>query len=250
MEPRAFIVDGRPFSPPEGVSAQNYLQHGVHRFPGRNRAGKPVTEVIVHETVTRSVASTVKVLERRKLGVHLIVGPDGVVTQHGDLACDRLAHAGGHNAPSVGIEVVNPYYPKYLKPGLPWSTVIEAPWAHKKRYVLPTPEQAEATSRLVAWLTSPEANGLCIPRCWVGLADGALAMGRVPRSRRSNPGIYAHHYFGHADGAWLVLYAWLRIVAGQKQEAAYREATARAVGARRSVDLADLMEAGHRVEKE
>ena len=250
MDPNVFIVDGRPLSPPEGVSAQNYLQPEVRRFPGRDRSGKPVTEVIVHETVTRSVATTIKVLERRKLGVHLIIGPDGAITQHGDLAQDRLAHAGGHNAPSVGIEVVNPYYPKYLKPGLPWSTVIEAPWAHKKRYVLPTPEQAEATSRLVAWLTSPEANGLCIPRCWVGLADGALAMGRVPRSRRSNPGIYAHHYFGHADGAWLVLYAWLRIVAGLEQEAAYREATARAVGARRSVDLADLIEAGHRVEKE
>ena len=189
-------------------------------------------------------------LERSKLGVHFIVGPDGAVTQHGDLVRDRLAHAGGHNAPSVGIEVVNPYYPKYLKPNLPWSTVIEAPWAHKKRYVVPTPEQAEATSRLVAWLTSPEAEGLCIPRCWVGLSKETLAMGRVPRSRRRNPGIYAHHYFGHADGAWLVLYAWLRIEAGLEPEVAYREATARAVGARRSVDLADLIEASRRAEKE
>ena len=250
MRPDVIISGGQSLSPPHGVSVLNYLQPGVHRFPGRNRAGNPVTEIIVHETVTRNVASTVRVLERRKLGVHLIVGPDGAVTQHGDLASDRLALAGGHNAPSVGIEVVNPYYPKYLKPDLPWSTVIEAPWAHKKRYVLPTPEQAETTAALVGWLTSTEAKGLCIPRCWVGLADGALAMGRVPRSRRRNPGIYAHHYFGHADGAWLVLYAWLRIEAKLEPETAYREATARAVCARRSVDLADLIEAGRRVEKE
>jgi len=249
MDSRALIIDGRSLLPPDGVLVQNFLEPDVHRFSGRDRSG-PITEVIVHETVTRSVASTIKVLERRKLGVHLIVGPGGAVTQHGDLARDRLAHAGGHNAPSVGIEVVNPYYPEYLKPNLPWSTVIEAPWAHKKRYVLPTATQAEATAAIVDWLTSSKTDSLCIPRCWVGLADGILAMGRVPRSRRRNPGIYAHHYFGHADGAWLVLYAWLRIEAGLEPEAAYREATARAVGARRTVDLADLIEAGRRVEKE
>jgi hypothetical protein len=250
MDTRALIIDGRPLPVLDGLLVRNYTESEVTRFNGKDRSGRPVTEVIVHETVTRSVASTIRVLEKRKLGVHLIVGPDGAITQHGDLARDRLAHAGGHNAPSVGIEVVNPYYPKYLKPDLPWSSVIEAPWAHKKRYVLPTPQQAEATSRLVAWLTSPEAEGLCIPRCWVGLADGTLAMGRVPRSRRRSPGIYAHHYFGHADGAWLILYAWLRIEAGLQPDAAYREATARAVGARRRVDLADLIEAGRRVEKE
>jgi len=250
MDSNKIIIDGRPLPAPEGVSVRDYLDPDVHRFKAKDRSIRPVTEVIVHETVTRSVASTIRVLEKRKLGVHLIVGPDGAVTQHGDLARDRLAHAGGHNAPSVGIEVVNPYYPKYLKPNLPWSTVIEAPWAHKRQYVLPTPEQAEATSRLVAWLTSPNAEGLCIPRCWVGLADGAMAMGRVPRARRSGPGIYAHHYLGHADGAWLVLYAWLRIQAGLEPNAAYREAKARAVGARRSIDVADIIEAGRRAEKE
>ena len=241
MDSNRIIIDGRPLPAPEGVSVLNYTESGVTRFNGKDRSGRPVTEVIVHETVTRSVASTIRVLEKRRLGVHLIVGPDGAVTQHGDLARDRLAHAGAHNAPSVGIEVVNPYYPEYLKPNLPWSTVIEAPWAHKRRYVVPTPEQAEATSLLVDWLTSPAAEGLCIPRCWVGLADGALAMGRVPRSRRSDPGIYAHHFFGHADGAWLVLYAWLRIEAGFEPAAAHREATARAVGAKKRVDLSDLI---------
>jgi len=235
---------------PFGIDFSNLVVPGSPYFKTKARR-LSVTEFIVHETVTRSVATTVRVLNRRKLGVHFIVGPDGAVTQHGDLVRDRLAHAGRwRNGPSVGIEVVNPYYPKYLKPDLQWSSVIEAPWAHKGRYVLPTPGQAEATVALVRWLTSPEAEGLCIPRCWVGLTDGAMAMGRVPRSRRRNPGIYAHHYFGHADGAWLVLYAWLRIEAGMEPDAAYREATARAVGARRSVALADLIEAGRRAEKE
>ncbi len=250
MDSHRIIIDGRPLPGPEGIDVRDFFDPDVHRFKAKDRSGSPVTEVIVHETVTRSVASTLRVLEKRKLGVHLIISPDGAVTQHGDLACDRLAHAGGHNAPSVGIEVVNPYYPEYLKPNLPWSTVIEAPWAHKRWYVLPTPEQAEATSLLIAWLTSPDAEGLCIPRYWVGLANGSLAMGRVPRPKRKRPGIYAHHYFGHADGAWLVLYAWLRIHAGLAPIAAYREAKARAVGVRRSIDLTDVVEAGRRDEKE
>ena len=43
----------------------------------------------------------------------------------------HLAHAGGHNGPSIGVEVVNPYYPTHLRDGLPWSRVIDAPWAHR-----------------------------------------------------------------------------------------------------------------------
>jgi len=239
-----FIVNGQPRTKPPGVSVRNFTDAAVRRFRGRDRSKVPVTELILHETVTRDVRSTVRVLERRGLGVHLIVGPDGEVTQHGDLAIDQLAHAGSHNRASVGIEVVNPYYPSLLKPCLPWSEVIDAPWAHKGKYVLPTPAQAEATALLVAWLTSPAVCGLNIPRDWLGLADGRLAMGRVEAAGRRRPGIYAHHYFGHADGAWLALYAWLRIEAGLTPEAAYREAVARASGAKRRVDLRDLNAAG------
>ncbi len=91
-----------------------------------------VAEVVVHETVTTSVASTVDVLQHRGLSVHLILGPDGVFTQHGDLASEVLWHAGPvHNGPSFGVEVVNPDYPKLLKKGLPWSRTIKAPWAHE-----------------------------------------------------------------------------------------------------------------------
>ena len=68
--------------------------------------------------------------------------PQGAFTQHGDLATEILWHASQHNGPSFGVEVVNPYYPSYLKPGLPWDRVIKAPWAHKGEYVLPTPAQA------------------------------------------------------------------------------------------------------------
>lgn len=239
-ETRSFIVAGEVLDPPAGLDLRSFRGPNVHRFSGRERAGSTVSEVVVHESVTRSAADTVAVLKRRGLGVHLIVAEDGRVTQHGDLALDRLAHAGGHNGPSVGVEVVNPYYPTHLRDGLPWSRVIDAPWAHRDRYVLPTPEQAEATARLVGWLTSPAAV-LSIPRTWRGLDGTRLAMGRVSGSDERRPGIWAHHYFHHADGAWPVLYAWLRLEAGLAPCAAYEEAVHRATGARRRVELDDLM---------
>jgi hypothetical protein len=123
--------------------------------------------------------------------------------------------------------------------------VIEAPWAHRNRYVVPTPEQAEATARLLGWLTSPDAEGLSIPRTWIGLDDAHMAMGRVAGADQRRPGIYAHHNFHHADGAWPVLYAWLRLEAGLAPCAAYEEAVRLASGARRSVDISAHLDAGN-----
>jgi hypothetical protein len=247
MNERAFIVCGKAIEPPPGLDVLNFNDASVHRFRGRDRAGKPVTELVLHESVTRSAADTVAVLKKRRLGVHLVLDEHGRFTQHGDLAIDRLAHASQHNGPSIGIEVVNPYYPKYLKPGMAWSAVIDAPWAHKKKYVLPTPAQAEAVARFIEWVASP-ASGLAIPRTWIGLTGSALAMGPVERAGKLQPGLYAHHYFGHADGAWLVLYAWLRLEAGLAPEAAFDEAVRRATGVRRRADLSDLITAAGRKE--
>jgi hypothetical protein len=236
-----FIVAGEHIEPPDGLILRTYEMDGVHEFKARDRKASAVNELIIHESVTRSAASTVAVLKRRKLGVHLIVAPDGTVYQHADLATGRLAHAGGHNGPSVGVEVVNPYYPTVLQEGLPWGRVIDAPWAHRDRYVLPTPEQAEATAKLMDWLTSPKAGQLEIPRTWLGLRGGKITLGRTPDGETRQPGVYAHHYFGHADGAWLVLYAWLRLEARLPACAAYEAAVGRATGARRSVDISDLL---------
>jgi len=242
MNERAFVVGGEAIEPPPGLDVLNFNDASVHRFRSRDRTGKPVTELVLHESVTRSVADTVAVLKKRRLGVHLVLDEHGRFTQHGDLAADRLAHASQHNGPSIGIEVVTPYYPEYLKPGMAWSTVIDAPWAHKKKYVLPTPAQAEAVARFIEWATSPASN-LAIPRTWIGLSGGALAMGTVESAAKLRPGLYAHHYFGHADGAWLVLYAWLCIEAGLSPEAAFDEAMQRATDVRKRVDLSDLITA-------
>ena len=218
------LVGGRGITPPAGLSVTNFLDPGVPKLRARNRRGRVIDEFVVHETVTRSASATVSVLQNRGLGVHFIMGPDGTMTQHGDLADDLMSHAAPHNTRSVGIEVVNPYYPGNLRSGLAWSRTIRAGWADKGEYVLPTPAQAEATARLTAWITSARLGTLQVPRTWIGASGGSLSMSRVPDGDRARPGIYAHTYFHHADGSWLALYAWLRLMAGMSASAAYEEA--------------------------
>ncbi len=235
-----FIVGGKATCPVEGLSIRTFAEDGVHRFASKGKRARAV-ELVIHETVTRSVDSTIAVLKKRGLSVHLVMGADGALTQHGDLATDILWHASQHNGASFGVEVVNPYYPSYLKPGLPWDRVVKAPWAHKGEYVLPTPAQAEAVAALVRWTTSAPAPGIAVPRVWPGLRDGRFALGLVPAAAKAPlPGVLAHQYFGHADGSMLVLYAWLRIEAGLAPDVAFEEAVKRTTGVRRA-DVRDLL---------
>jgi hypothetical protein len=242
--PRFFqiVVGGKFLDPPVGVAVRNHFATSVHHFnPGRALRTGTVDELVIHETQTSSVSRTVSTLKSKGASVHFIVGPDGRVTQHGDLMV-RMGHAEPHNPRSVGIEVVNPYVASRLQ--TPWTETIPARWS-TKGYVLPTPEQAEVVTALIDWLTRTRSGGLSIPRRWVGELDGHLVMSKLPGAGTPAPGIYAHTYFcptkcgcescredprknpckcKHADGAWLVLYAWLRLEARLPAEEAYRRA--------------------------
>lgn len=238
---KKFIVGGLLMDPPCGLDLKNWLEPGVVRWkrPRRN----DVTEIIVHESVTRSTADTVSILDRKGLSVHVMHDPSGETIQHGDLLEDWLYHGGApHNKVSVGLEIVTPYYPEYLKPGMPWGRTINAPWAHKGQYVLPTMAQAESLSLTIDYLTSP-ASGLSVPKVWIGLdrERGRFAMGRVKGAEKTSPGIYAHHYFGHSDGAFPVLYSWLRIEAGLSMCDAYAAAIRLAEGAKGYVDVSEYL---------
>lgn len=225
---RAVMVGTRPRVGPLGVRV---LQGAP--FAGKLRQTAAVVQVVVHESVTRSAAATERVLRKRGLGVHLMVAPDGTITQHGDLGRAKLLHSANQNGPSVGLEVVNPYYPGLRdRLGLSvWRRVLRASWAHKGRYLVPTPQQAEACALLLGWLTLPPASGLHIERTWPGVVGGRLRMGRLPEGTDvRGPGIWAHHYTAHADGAWPVLYAWLRIEAGLAMDVAFERACELAEG--------------------
>lgn len=233
---------------PTSFDVRNFRELGVHHFKGK-RLNK-ITEVIVHESVTRSAADTIKVLRNRKpkpLGIHLVVTEDATVIQHADLL-HKMGHAGPHNPCSVGIELTNPFYPHNLfkkgkrRQGLVWERIIEdAPWAHKGKYVLPTPAQAETNYQLVKWLVETDIEGVLeIPRVWRGYSDGDLAMHRVAGGKKRSPGIWAHTYWNHSDGAWLVLYAWLRDF-GYEPSRAFEEAIRRATDVMSATVLTDYI---------
>jgi hypothetical protein len=245
------VVGGGFVPPPPGVRVLNHFAGSVHHFhPTRRARTQPVDELVIHETQSGSVEKTVETLRAKGASVHLIVGPDGRVTQHGDLLV-RMGHAEPHNTRSVGIEVVNPYVASRLHP--PWTETIPARWS-AGGYVLPTPRQAEVVAQLIGWLTRTRAGGLAIPRDWIGEAGGHLAMSKVDGAGAERPGVYAHTYFcptrcgcrscredprrnpcrcKHADGAWLVLYAWLRLEGGLAPGDAYDRARELGRGARR-----------------
>lgn len=229
------IVAGVSVPDPEGLAVHQGAP--FRALPARAKT----TCLVVHETVTRSAGAAHRVLVKRGLSVQLVTTETGNAIQHADLIA-RAQHAGGARNPiAIGNEVVNPYYPRHLpKRDSPWTTVIDAPWAHEKRYVVPTRASAEACSRWIAWQTSEACPEIVrVPRAWPGIGkDGRFAMGRV--SPAPKVGILAHTYFGHADGAWLVLYAWLRIEAGLDEETAYAEALTRATSVRRA-DVRDLI---------
>jgi hypothetical protein len=222
---------------------ENFISPRVDRLTGPPRR-KKTTEIVIHETVTISTPITIGVLKKRRLGVHFIIGPDAEITQHADPSLDQLAHCGRvHNPHSVGIEIVNPYYPEYNTEG-PWERVIGARWAHKKKYVLPTAEQAEANWLLVDTLLSIKTDSFNVPRKWIGHnpEKQRFAMSRITRARLPLPGVMAHNAFGHADGSWPLLYCFLRDMDKEPAEA-YRIAVDLAETNRWWVDLREAEEA-------
>lgn len=225
------VINKKFYNPPKEVNVLNFFASSIHRFK-RVKKRNNVNELVIHETVSTNVQKTVDVLKNRKTkrgklgyGIHFIVGHDGKVTQHGDLLQDYFYHANQHSGPSVGIEVLNPVKPSKLTGKMPWKRVIKAGWVREGRYVVPLLEQAETVTKLIRWLTNLKLPGFDIPRHWIGQTNsGKLAMNRYSKARRKNPGIYAHTYFNHSDGAWLILYSYLRLELGYSPSAAYEKA--------------------------
>ena len=221
-------------------------------LPGQQLASRPRTkpadQILVHESVTTSLDATIRELDRvhqdgARYGVHYSIDPAGVIRQHAPL--DRqVIHCPGHQ-PAIAVEMISPYCPPARAP---WTQEIDAPWCwapagKPRRYVVPLLVQVEALAQLIGQLVHGELANPHIPPRWIGLeAGGWMRLGADPDAAPT-PGIWAHHYQGgHADGAWPVLYAWLRIEAGLPRDQAYAEAIRRATK-RTQADVLDLMRA-------
>lgn len=250
----------------DGVTYDDLFElHGIDVVQGKPFKSKPrtrpVTRIVVHESVTvdADVAtdrdSTERILRKNGYGVHVMCDAgDGQLVQHNDLSTDTVIHARGFNVNSIGVEVVTPYYGSLLKPGMPWTKVLDAPWAHKKRYVVPTLAQLSTLVRFIQAVTEVQAGDVYIPRLWPGVtthsectADNLLltkrtmAMGKLKglskHDIQTEPGIWAHAYTEHADGCFPVLFCWLVIEYGCAHGEAYELAIELASGARDSVAL-------------
>lgn len=178
-------------------------------LPSWSRQGTAVDQIVIHESVTSSRATTLRTLRARGLSVHIIVDRDGSVTQHAPLA-DQCAHAGSrHNRRSVAVEVVNRYY-YYGSQGDDGYPDIAAVWAHRGWYILPTPIQCEAVWGVVRDLHEQIAT---IPLTFPGLSGETFTWGRLPalaRLLRIPAGVMAHHRTDHADGLFPEHYCILR----------------------------------------
>ena len=188
---------------------------------GKTRALKDVTTFVLHETVSNTATKTIATLKnKRNIGIHYILSETGELFQTANWN-RKLYHASTSylNSTSIGVEVVSPYYGKarngpegeYVKKTWP-KFIKNAPWAHEGSYILPTPKQMEAVWKLTQKLTSPK-SGLSIPLKFVGFErdNGRLVItGNQNYLKAEGPGIYAHSYKDHADGASLSLYCFCR----------------------------------------
>lgn len=177
-----------------------------------SRGKTPIDGIVLHESVTNTRDDCVSVLMRKHLGVHLIVDRDGSITQHAPLTA-ACAHAEGfgkpslHNERSVAIEVINRYYGDHAKAS---DLVIDAPWAHLGRYIVPTAIQLDAL-----WFAVQDVVKKCDLRYeFPGLRRILLigpkrfTWGRL--SKHEVPGILAHHRWAHADGLVPEFYCLMR----------------------------------------
>jgi len=190
-----------------GVIATNYIEDGEVHFSARARSGD-VRHLVIHESVTATKDTCVRVLEKRKLGVHLIIDERGNLSCHADLKSECPAHANQLNGTSVGCEMVNEYYPSNTKRA--GAEVIGASWwTHTKKgltrgYVTPTQRQMETAAMVIPWVCTlldglpldfPTADLSSKKRRIKGWKDGA----------KPAPGIVAHRDFSsHADGRYVL----------------------------------------------
>ena len=170
-----------------------------------SRRGREIDQIILHESVTSTSAGAVKVLKKRKLGVHFSIDRNEEATTRIHVPVDKAcSHAGGgHNLRSVGIEIANSYYGSRAKDD---DTTITAVWAHKKSYILPHESQMISLFRLIIWLVIYTDAKISFPG--YNKADESFRWGRI--GEHEVPGIMAHHRFHHADGLFAEHYTLLR----------------------------------------
>lgn len=205
----------------DGISL---VQPSVHRwyqdepFPWSKK--QTPHRAAIHETAGGGYAvddpvqddSAERTLRAKGCSTHLMLGmaldfKSAVLAQHNPLD-QQLVHGGALNKDSVGIDVVNPYYPHELFNG---EGVIHAAWAHKKKYTLPYPEQMQALHLIVQELWQAGLLGDSdAPINFPAVKGSSFMFGPFKGFDPNASGVIAHSSVpAHADGGFPVLFLYL-----------------------------------------
>lgn len=209
------VVNGDPVLLPVsmtalGITCSNFVADDQLHFQSRKRK-KPVSHVVIHESAGGVDGyRTIRGLHKRGLGVHIVIHPDGSLTNHADLILDRLIHANQLNHTSVGIEVINPYLGARVKK--PFDKVVDGKWwTWKKKgyphtYCVPTNAQM-LTIKLLAPVLSdllPDCP-LAFPTAGLNKRQTRIDGWKDSPKAKPGPGWVAHRDFAtHADGRYIL----------------------------------------------
>jgi hypothetical protein len=206
------------------------------QFPGFSRGKTKLDEIVLHESVSPTREKCISDLLGKKLSVHFSVDRDGSVHQHLDPKYAG-AHAEGFNKPSlhnersIAIEVINPYYGSRATLE---HEVIKAVWAHKGKYILPTPEQLNATWDLVESQCAQNAVPCIFPGMTLSGQVATFKWGRL--IKHEIPGVMAHARWAHADALFVEHYCAMRSL-GWMAEFAYQLTVDSGASGKRKTDI-------------
>lgn len=202
---------------------------------------EPITQIIIHESITSNAASTIRSLQHPvdknhnpvtpTYGVHFLVERNGSVIS--GVPLDRVCiHADGagttHNNRSIGIETINPVEGRFKGPNdrviLPTPSWIVASGG----YVIPKEPQCNAIWLKILELTSNIPEGVPADKWQIKLQFPAhvntsngieFIWDKVGGLDKAN-GIMAHaHWLPHSDGLFIEHYCVCRYLNYPSKEA-------------------------------
>jgi len=201
------IIHGKNVELPNGIECLNFVNDHETHFKHKPRK-KALQHLVIHETAGISGSGCRRTLERKGYGIHLICWRNGKFTNHCDLATETTIHANQLNGTSIGIEVVNPYYPNTARRAPYAVDAIPAQWwthRYKKEngYVLPSVSQMESLKTVVPWLCKTLNIPYTYPTWYLNRRQRKIK--RWQLRAKPDAGIVAHRDFSsHSDGRWIL----------------------------------------------
>lgn len=225
------IIGGEHVSLPDsflkaGLTASNYLDDDEPHFKRKKRT-KILANFVIHETCGNSAAGCMTTLKKRGYGVQLIMATDGHISCHGDLSTEVMIHAGQLNKVSIGMEVVNPYNPIFVRDKAIWFDWLKAQWwtwvpskknatikkllkrkglfKVPKLYVKPTASQMAAARLIIPWICHVAGIPYRFPTMGLNKKKRKIVGWNFKPKAKPGPGVVAHFDFsGHADGRYIL----------------------------------------------